>query len=108
MAEQDVSITSASGETSFVHFPVGRGFVGATGSISAGGIDVVVKSRNGSTEFVADTIDATTLQTNGNEAGTGYSFFEAVQTPFDSQVALKANAAFVGSVTVSVIADQAY
>lgn len=103
MADQDVSITSATGETSFVRMPdSGIGFIGVTGTISAGAIVVVVKVNGGSTEFVADTIDATTLLANGNEAGTGYSYFEEIAVPPNASVALKANAAFTGSVTVSV------
>ena len=106
-SQSEASITSASGETSFVTTNVGRMFIGVTGTISAGAILVVVKPYNSSTEFVADTIDQTAIQVNSNEAGTGYSFFEEIAVPRYCGVALKANATFSGSLTAIVIAPEA-
>lgn len=104
MANVDVSITSAAGETDFVATNAsGIAFVGVTGTISAGAILIVVKINGSSTEYVADTIDSTAIQVNSNEAGTGYSFFEEIAVPPIASVALKANASFSGSVTVSVV-----
>lgn len=104
MAEySEATITSASGETAFVRVQTGeRGFMGLTGSISAGAVLLIIKVRGSSTEYVADTIDATFLQTNGNEAGTGYSIFEPLDVPAQAHIALKANAAFSGSITAVV------
>jgi hypothetical protein len=68
---------------------------------------LIVKPFGSDTEYVADTIDATVLQTNSDEAGTGYGFFEAVVVPRDAQIALAANATFSGSVTACVISEDA-
>jgi hypothetical protein len=106
MAYSEASITSATGETEFVSVPPGeRAFIGVTGTISAGAVLVVIKIRSSATEYVADTIDATYLQTNGNEAGTGYSIFEPLDVPSNASVALVANAAFSGSVTAVVVSE---
>ena len=106
MANLDVSITSASGETDFVSVGnEGRAWVGLTGTLSAGKVLVVVKANGSSTEYVADAIDTTAFQTTANEAGTGYSFFEEIRVPGRASVALKADANFSGSVTASVIPE---
>jgi len=107
MANVDVSITGPSGETSFVTAgDQGVAFIGVTGTISAGAICVVVKVNGGTTEYVADTIDATALAVNATEAGTGTgSFFEQIRIPGKGSVALKANASFSGSVTATVFAE---
>lgn len=106
-SQSEASITSASGETGFVTTNVGRMFVGATGNISAGAVLIVVRPYGTTTEFVADTVDATALQVNANEAGTGYSFFEEIAVPRYCGVAIKANSAFSGSLTAIVIAPEA-
>lgn len=107
MAISEATVTSAAGETGFVHMPVGKGFIGATGTISTGALLLVVKPRGASVEYVTDTIDATVLQTNSDEAETGYGFFEQISVPRNSQVALVANASFTGSVTAIVIGEEA-
>lgn len=106
MATLDVAITSASGETDFVRTGAeGRGFAAVTGTVTTGAILVVVKMNGGATEYVTDTIDATTIQQNSNEAGTGYSYCEEIAIPSNASFALKANAAFTGSVTASAWAE---
>lgn len=103
MANLDVAIISASGETDFVNVgPEGRAFVAVTGTVTTGAIQVVVKINGGSTEFVADTIDTATINENSNEAGTGGSFMQEVQIPSNASIGLVANAAFTGSVVASV------
>lgn len=102
----EVTITSASGETLLIATGAeGRAFVGATGTITAGAILLVVKPNGAATEYVADTIDAVTLAANADEAGTGYGFFEEIQVPSHASVALVANAAFAGSVTAIVVGE---
>lgn len=106
MANSEVSITSASGETVFVQCPAGIAFVGVTGTISAGAILIVVKPNGGGTEYPADAIDATALAVTPREDGTGTgSFFEGINVPLNASVALKANSAFSGSVTAIVTSD---
>lgn len=102
---QTATITSASGETAFVKCAAGRGFIAVTGTISAGAVLLIVKPEGVSTEFPLDTIDATRIAENANEAGTGYSFGAMVDVPHNAQIALKANAAFTGSVTAVVNGD---
>ena len=108
MAALDVAITSASGETDFVNTgPEGRGFIGVTGTISAGAILLVVKINQGTTEYVADSIDATVLAATPREDGSGTgSFFEAIQISSNGSFALKASSTFSGSVTVSALAER--
>lgn len=106
MASKSATITSASGETAGVSFRAGTGSIEVTGTISAGAILIVVKQDDDAVDFVWDTIDATTLQTNANEAGTGYSWGERIQVPHNATIFLKANATFAGSVTARVTADE--
>jgi hypothetical protein len=105
MASKSATITTAAGETDQVVFPAGTGSIEVTGTISAGAIQLVVRQEDSAAEYVWDTIDATTLQTNGNEAGDGYSWGERIEVPKNAQVLLVANAAFSGSVTARVTAD---
>lgn len=103
---KSATITSASGETAYLHFPAGTGAIELTGTITAGAIVLGVKALDDDVEYVWDTIDATTIQTNGNEAGTGYSWGERIQIPHNYQARLKANASFTGSLTARISADE--
>jgi hypothetical protein len=106
MPQSEVSITSASGETEYVATgDEGVAFVGLTGTMSAGGVVILVKPNGASTGFVSDVIDVTTLQQVANEAGTGYSFFEPISVPGKASVKLAANASFSGSLTAIVVAE---
>ena len=107
MAIKETTVTGASGETEFLSVPSGRGWVGATGTISAGALLLLVKPPGAATEYVADTINATVIQQNADEAGTGYGFFEEISVPRFSSVALAADASFAGSLTVCVVSDEA-
>jgi hypothetical protein len=106
MAISEASITSAAGETGFVRCPYGVAYIGATGTISAGALLLVVKPAGSNVEYVADTINQTIIQENANEAGTGYGFFEQITVPRDANIALVADASFAGAVTACVIGEE--
>lgn len=102
---QTASITSASSETGFEPCPAGLGTIVLKGTMSAGRVVVVVRPPGASTDYVSDYIDQTALEEVADEAGTAYSYVSRFDVGIGGQIALKANASFVGSLTALVSAD---
>lgn len=102
---QTATITGASGETGFEFCPVGTGSISVRGTISAGGIIVAVRPPGAAADYVDSVIDATAIQEVSDEAGTAYSYNVRFDAGPGASVALKANAAFSGSITAQVVAD---
>ncbi len=102
---QTATITSASGETGFEFCPAGTGTIAVKGTITAGGICVVVRPPGASGDFVDMTIDQTAIQEVADEAGTAYSYMARFDAGKGANVALKANATFAGSITAQVTGD---
>lgn len=102
---QTASITSASGETGFEPCPAGLGTISLKGTMSAGKIVVIVRPPGASSDYVSDYIDQTALEEVADEAGTAYSYVARFDVGVGAQVAMKADANFVGSLTALVSAD---
>jgi len=102
---QTATITSASGETGFEPCPAGLGTISLKGTMSAGKIVVVVRPPGASSDYISDYIDQTALEEVADEAGTAYSYVSRFDVGIGGQVALKADANFVGSLTALVSAD---
>ena len=102
---QSTIITSASGETGFEPCPAGLGTISLKGTMSAGKVVVIVRPPGASSDYVSDYIDQTALQEVADEAGTAYSYVARFDVGVGAQVALKADANFVGSLTALVSAD---
>lgn len=102
---QTATITGASGETGYEHCPVGTGSISVRGTISAGGIAVVVRPPGASDDYVDCLIDQTAIEEVENEAGNAYSYNVRFDAGPGAHVALKANASFSGTVTAQVAAD---
>lgn len=102
---QTATITSASGETGFEPCPAGLGTISLKGTMSAGKVVVVVRPPGASSDYVSDYIDQTALEEVADEAGTAYSYVSRFDVGIGGQVALKADANFVGSLTALVSAD---
>ena len=102
---QTATITSAAGETGFEPCPAGLCTIALTGTITAGGVCVIVRPPGASSDHISDLIDQTAIQETANEAGTGYSYVTRADVGIGAQVALKANATFAGSLTAIVSAD---
>jgi hypothetical protein len=73
--------------------------------MSAGKIVVVVRPPGASSDYISDYIDQTALQEVADEAGTAYSYVSRFDVGVGGQIALKADANFVGSLTALVSAD---
>lgn len=99
------TITSASGETEFEFCPAGLGTISARGTMSAGKLLVAIRPPGAAADFISDYIDQTALQEVTDEAGTAYSYVARFDAGIGGQVALKADANFVGSLSVQVTAD---
>lgn len=100
------TISSASGETAFEFCPLGTGTIALTGtSFSAGKVLVAVRPPGASADFISDYIDVTAFQEVANEAANGYSYVSRFDVGPGGQVALKADANFVGSLSAQVSAD---
>lgn len=102
---QTATISSASGETGFEPCPAGLGTIVLKGTMSAGKVVVVVRPPGASSDYVSDYIDTTALQEVADEAGTAYSYVSRFDIGIGGQIALKADANFVGSLTALVSAD---
>lgn len=103
---QTATISSASGETGYEFCPLGTGTIALTGtSFSAGKVLVAIRPAGASGDFISDYIDVTAFQEVANEAATGYSYVARFDAGPNAQVALKADANFVGSLTAQVTAD---
>ena len=102
---QTATISSASGETGFEPCPAGIGTISLKGTMSAGKIVVVVRPPGASSDYVSNYIDQTALEEVADEAGTAYSYVSRFDVGVGAQVALKADANFVGSLTALVSAD---
>ena len=102
---QSTIITSAFGETGFEPCPAGLGTISLKGTMSAGKVVVIVRPPGASSDYVSDYIDQTALQEVADEAGTAYSYVARFDVGVGAQVALKADANFVGSLTALVSAD---
>jgi len=102
---QTASITSATGETGFEPCPAGLGTISLKGTMSAGKVLLIVRPPGASSDYVSDYIDQTALEEVADEAGTAYSYVSRFDVGIGGQVALKADANFVGSLTALVSAD---
>lgn len=102
---QTASITSAAGETSFEPCPAGLGTISLKGTMSAGKVLLIVRPPGASSDYVSDYIDQTALEEVADEAGTAYSYVARFDVGIGGQVALKADANFIGSLTALVSAD---
>jgi len=102
---QTATITSASGETSYEPCPAGVGTIALRGTMSAGKILVAVRPPGASADFISDYINQTMLEEVTDEAGTAYSYVARFDAGIGGQVALKADANFVGSLSAQVTAD---
>lgn len=102
---QTATISSASGETGYEFCPLGIGTIALRGTMSAGKIVVAVRPAGASADFISDYIDTTALQEVSDEAGTAYSYVARFDVGPGGQVALKADANFVGSLSAQVTAD---
>lgn len=106
MASQSASITSASGATSQVQCTLGTGTIAVRGDITAGKIVVAVRPPGADADYISDYIDQTAIREVADEAGTGYSYVSRFDIGPGGQIAAKADANFVGSVTVQVTSDE--
>jgi len=102
---QTATISSASGETGFEPCPAGLGTISLKGTMSAGKVVVIVRPPGASSDYVSDYIDKTALEEVADEAGTAYSYVSRFDVGVGGQIALKADANFVGSLTALVSAD---
>ena len=102
---QTATITSATGATGFESCPAGVGTISLRGTMSAGKIVVAVRPPGADADFISDYIDQTALQEVADEAATGYSYVARFDVGIGGQVALKADANFVGSIAAQVTAD---
>lgn len=102
---QTATITSATGATGFEPCPAGVGTIALRGTMSAGKIVVAVRPPGADADFISDYIDTTALQEVADEAGTAYSYVARFDVGIGGQVALKADANFVGSLAAQVTAD---
>lgn len=102
---QSATITSATGETAYEHCPLGTGSIAVRGTITAGGVVVIVRPPGAAADYVDALIDQTAIQEVADEAGTAYSYMVRFDAGPGASVALKANATFAGSVTAQVTAD---
>ena len=102
---QTATISSASSETAFEPCPAGIGTISLKGTMSAGKVVVIVRPPGASSDYVSDYIDQTALEEVADEAGTAYSYVSRFDVGIGGQVALKADANFVGSLTALVSAD---
>lgn len=102
---QTATFTSATGATGFEPCPAGVGTIALRGTMSAGKVVVAVRPPGAADDFISDYIDVTALQEVADEAGTAYSYVARFDVGIGGQVALKADANFVGSLTAQVTAD---
>lgn len=102
---QTATISSASSETAFEPCPAGIGTISLKGTMSAGKVVVIVRPPGASSDYVSDYIDQTALEEVADEAGTAYSYVSRFDVGVGGQIALKADANFVGSLTALVSAD---
>jgi hypothetical protein len=79
-----------------------RGFIAITGTMTAGGIIVLIQPSQSASFFPADYIDVSRFEQVPNAAGDGYGFVSDYNLGIGGAVKLISSAAFVGDLTAFV------
>lgn len=79
-----------------------RGFIALSGTMTAGGIIVLIQPPQSSTFFPGDYIDVTRFQAVPNSAGDGYGFVSDYDLGLGGSVKVISSADFVGDLTAYV------